>query len=336
MKLFNFSQSTSYHTPSREYESTLDGESDVSLPHGQGPPLPPSSLVRPTSEKSSDEQLNTLWSGRRYLHQQEKLSFHNKYGHREYKPIKDVDDKTQPFVDNFKKRRSQTERSSPEVSTTHGNNMKNMIPTLPQSSYTGDHSRTGTLELQKDSQFSDHTQSQDQRKRDKSSESVSQYGSTGQTTEAPKVISVHHESSGNYSSELSQPQQQSHISQSTNSSHHQHQHIPPKASTVSSFQQHPATQITHTTTTATTLTHQEHHHHQSESTPSFSSSCVSPPPTESHLKTAKEKESSSSSSSASSMPDMGEILRRFGLDWADSMFRKMDRAPSNSSSGSHG
>ncbi|KAK3885276.1 hypothetical protein Pcinc_010496 [Petrolisthes cinctipes] len=329
---FSTGRSNSYHTPSREYESSLDAVSDVSVPYRQGPLVQPSSLVRPSSEKSSDEQLNTLWSRRKYLHQHEKLSFPNRYKHKEHKLIKDTKEKTNTFVDNINRDRSPAEVSLPEVSTTHGNTMRNNVSTLPLSSYTGDHSRTRTFEAQHDSPISEQTQNQDYKEFDKSSEAVSQYRSIGGTTDPSKITPVYRENTHSYSFEQSQQQQQiSHFNQSTASLQPQYQSHR-SSTTAASQQHHHTTQISPTTT----LTQQyHHHHHQGESIPS-SSSCTSPPPpppsSESNLKTAKEERESSES--VSSMPDMGEILRRFGLDWADSMFRKMDRASSNSSSGS--
>lgn len=53
----------------------------------------------------------------------------------------------------------------------------------------------------------------------------------------------------------------------------------------------------------------------------------------------KHIERSSSSESVTSIPDMAEILQRFGLDWAQSMIRKMEKTEqrsSSDSSASHG
>ncbi|KAK4327687.1 hypothetical protein Pmani_001839 [Petrolisthes manimaculis] len=324
---FSTGRSNSYHTPSREYESSLDAESDVSVPYRKGPLVQPSSLVRPSSEKSSDEQLNTLWSRRKYLHQHEKLIIPNRYKHKEHKLSKGTEEKTNTSVDNINMNRSPSDVSLPEGSITHGNTMRTKVSTLPLSSYTGDHSRTGSFEAQHVSPISEQTQNQNYREFDKSSEAVSQYRSIGGTT---KITPVYRENTHSYSFEPSQQQQPiSHFNQNTASSQPKYQSH--RSSTVAaSQQQHHTTQISPTTT----LTQQyHHHHHQGESIPS-SSNCTSPPlpPSESNLNTAKEERESSES--VSSMPDMGEILRRFGLDWADSMFRKMDRASSNSSSGS--
>ena len=62
----------------------------------------------------------------------------------------------------------------------------------------------------------------------------------------------------------------------------------------------------------------------------------------SHLTKENESKSSSSSSrprkdsteSVSSIPDMAEILERFGVDWAQTMIRRMDEKDEHSSSGS--
>lgn len=82
-----------------------------------------------------------------------------------------------------------------------------------------------------------------------------------------------------------------------------------------------------------TLTSSDHHeiaHSNATNIPAKESS-VSSDSVENH---DKQLQRSSSSDSITSIPDMAEILHRFGLDWAQSMIRKMEKTEQRSSSDS--